>query len=675
MFQASYSSDGWIGDVKAYEIDTTPGSPTYGQVITTSYVWSASEKLEELNWNTDRLIVTYNGSNAGIPFRADSLTDTQKAQLDTNWEASGAVNITNYLRGDTTNEEDNGGSYRNRYQTLGDIIHSSPLHKNGVLYVGGNDGMLHAIAADDDDEVVVEGGEELFAYVPNLVFENLNELADPDYSHKFFVDLTPAAADVTLSGVSTILVGGLGKGGKGYYALDISDVSNESLPFSTESELAAKVMWEYPNSGTPTTEVDDLGFSYSRPIIVRSNDSTNAEWVVIFGNGYNSQNGNAVLVILNASDGALIKSIDTGVSSCNGLSTPVAIDYNFDEKVDYVYAGDLKGNLWKFDLTDSDYNNWDSAYLESGPTPQPLFTAKGPGGTVQPITTKPDVMSHCEKDGYMVIFGTGKYLGESDFSDTSTQTIYGIWDYGDDSDDDEYIGSFDRGSTPELSNQPDWATGESLTLLQQNIVPSTEADTNFWTVGSQRLRILTNNIDDIENPWETTSLDESEVTCGDGAGVIDCDPDSVGSYPDPVKYLGWYFDLPISGERVVSDLMIRDGKVVVISYIPEQSPCGSGGESVVMEMDACSGGRLSEAQLDINEDGVIDDNDLVNIGTDDDPIYVPPTGIEAPGRLLPPAILGLDDDEEMKYFSSSRGNIESVVEEAVKQGIVHWIEH
>ena len=118
----------------------------------------------------------------------------------------------------------------------------------------------------------------------------------------------------------------------------------------------------------------------------------------------------------------------------------------------------------------------------------------------------------------------------------------------------------------------------------------------------------------------------------------DCDVDGTGN-PDPLENAGWYFDLPISSERVVSDVLLREGKAIVISYTPEQTPCGSGGSSIVMEMDATSGGRLDHPQFDINEDGVIDDNDRINIGTDDDPVWVAPTGLHASGRLHPPAIV------------------------------------
>ena len=175
------------------------------------------------------------------------------------------------------------------------------------------------------------------------------------------------------------------------------------------------------------------------------------------------------------------------------------MDPNHDEKVDFVYAGDLKGNLWKFDLSQKDIANWKVAFMPGG-VAQPLFQAKGPGGTVQPITTRPDVMYHPQKHGFIVCFGTGKYLGDSDYSDTSVQSVYGIWDYGDtvydlrlknvspgwgwsDDDDTEFLGVFDRSSSQKLSNQPD-----KVSLLEQTQKVYTVTTGTL----SQKYRILSN---------------------------------------------------------------------------------------------------------------------------------------------------------------------------------------
>ena len=701
MFQASYSTDGWTGDVKAYNVDTVTG-----EVILDAPLWSASHELgdelanansswdepdwNQTDWDSGRLIATYDpSSNSGLPFRIPAglsagITDEQKNYLD--GDADLAQQKLNYLRGDNANEEDNGGSFRNRSAKLGDLVHSSPLYQaytisgvdKGVLFVGGNDGMLHAFDADD--------GHELFGYVPNLVFPNLHYLTNTDFVHRYFVDLTPYVAETGTTaegGHGTLLVSGLGKGGKGYFCLDVSN----PFDFDDEDELAAAVKWEYPRPSPHTSDAerDNMGFSFSKAFIVDSNDG----WIVIFGNGYDSETQCAALYILDADTGALKELIRTGEASCsgscNGLSTPLPLDVNGDYKVDYVYAGDLNGNIWKFDLSSSLSSEWKVAYEDSSGDPAPLFTAKGPGGTTQPITIMPSVMTHCQAalNGYLVLFGTGKYLHTDDMADTTTQTIYGIWDYGDE--DDEYLGTFDRGAAPSnkpLSNQPD-----SVSLLQQEQVYYAEEDLGDYT---RYLRVISN----YEPVWET-DLDAN-------------DPNN--KLPDPSYHAGWYFDLPLSKERVVRDGAVRDEKYIVITSIPKDSPCAAGGDSIVHEMSACSGGRLDEAAFDITDDQIVNESDLIEIdnpdydpsqpttpsGTPTDPtgsgaaggsggaggsdanpekIFVAPTGIQYPSMMYPPVILRMPDEKtEMKYFSTAAGNITMLQETAEQRGMYYWKE-
>jgi len=253
----------------------------------------------------------------------------------------------------------------------------------------------------------------------------------------------------------------------------------------------------------------------------------------------------------------------------------------------------------------------------------------------------------------MVLFGTGQYLGDPDFINTETQTIYGIWDYGDDADDSEYLGTFDRGSTPELSNQEN-----TVSLLEQ-----TEIFFGLDPGGALTydLRVLSDN-----NPSWVTVADIN----GTGAGQ---DPsDTVANH------VGWFFDLPISKERVVRNVIIRDGKLIVVSSIPKSSPCAAGGDSILHEMDACSGSRLTEPQFDINDDGVINDDDLIVIDDPysddpDDTLTVAPTGIKYPAMIYEPIILR-DDDIEMKYFSTAAGNIIMLKEESEKRGMFYWRE-
>jgi type IV pilus assembly protein PilY1 len=145
----------------------------------------------------------------------------------------------------------------------------------------------------------------------------------------------------------------------------------------------------------------------------------------------------------------------------------------------------------------------------------------------------------------------------------------------------------------------------------------------------------------------------------------------VGSDPDPVSNAGWYFNLPESGERVVSDVRIRSGKLTVISYVTEGSQCGLSGHSWVMVMDPCTGGRLSEAYFDINGDGAIDDQDLINIGTTTHPIWVPPTGPKIDGKVELPSYL-IDGAVEKGFYNTSKTEIEEILQKAPRLGMTYW---
>ena len=635
IFQGSYSyiDDEWAGEVSAYRLDEISG-----QVITDPPEWLASEKLQAKAWDT-RNILTYNGSTSGLPFTYADLTDEHKLKLGVDAES-----VVNFIRG---KDPDSSG---NRSNMLGDIVHSSPVFIDDVVYVGANDGMLHAFKASD--------GSELFGYVPYLVFDQLKDLADPDYEHSFYVDLTPTVKKgeklLADSGDQTILVGGLGKGGKGYFALDITDITD------SKSMTPDDVLWEFPKETADQTDKDDMGYSFSKPVVVRSYNTAHP-WIVIFGNGYNSSpDGNSVLFILDAKTGEVIQRIPAGTGPNNGLSSPIAVDVDFDDIVDFIYAGDLRGNLWKFDLTSTKDSEWEVAYKD-GVAGVPLFTAIDPDGNRQPITSKPDVMFHPEQHGLIVCFGTGKFLGTDDFSNIQLQTIYGIWDYGDrafqpgfglgwsDDDDTEYLGAFrDPLSTTFLSNQP-----AQVKLLQQ--VASEVKD----GVGENEVivRVLT-----ADKPEWITEADSS----------VDQLPDPTDSVPNDA---GWYLDLDVyTGERVISDVILRDGILIVIGFIPEQTFCGAGGESVFMELNAFTGGQLAGVNFDIHDDESVGEDDYVEIEVGGKMIKVPPSGIKLAGNIQPPAIIKLNDKTEKKYLSSSGGGIVEITERAVKTGIAYWME-
>lgn len=467
VYQVIFNSGEWFGELIAYPISTAG-------VIGTA-AWNAGTKLATPTAST-RAIITYNPASAdGVSFRWASLTAAQQATIQGADSVTVAQDRLNYLRGDGTNETCAGACaagypFRQRpTNKLGDIVNSSPQHvgapsgqyelpqflltayltdsdyltfrsanigRTPVVYAGANDGMLHGFNACSPVGTgctAANQGTELLAYVPSSVYSNLRSLSLPGYTHKYFVDGSPTVADAKISGDwKTVLVGGLNAGGRGVFALDVTTPS-------TFSEATAKniVLWEFNDSHDT-----DMGYTYAKPLIAKMNNGTGTgKWAAIFGNGYNSASGIAKLFILyieegvdgtwNATDFVKIDTKAGSVSLPNGLASVNAIDRNIDGTVDTIYAGDLLGNMWKFDVSDTNDNNWKVAF-GSTPAPAPLFTACGgacSGSNYQPITSRPEVSFHpTDFNTTMVYFGTGKYIETSDPATTATQTFYGIWD-------------------------------------------------------------------------------------------------------------------------------------------------------------------------------------------------------------------------------------------------------
>ena len=287
-----------------------------------------------------------------------------------------------YVRGNPANEGNGATNYRRRnVSRMGDIVNSSPVFvshpglnisdpsyatfkatyagRADMIYVGANDGMLHGFLAST--------GAEKIGFVPSPVYNRLSGLTAQGFSHKYLVDGSPVVGDIKLStGWKTLLVGGLNGGGRGLFALDVTDPAN-----FTEANANNVAMWEFTSS-----DDNDLGLTYAQASIIRLN---NGQPGVVVGNGYNNTgSGRAKLFVLNAETGALLAKIDTGVGSVanpNGLSTPAVVDLDGNGTADYAYAGDLRGNIWKFDLTAGSAGSWNVAF---GGTP--LYTARDGGG-------------------------------------------------------------------------------------------------------------------------------------------------------------------------------------------------------------------------------------------------------------------------------------------------------
>ncbi|MGV6853312.1 MAG: pilus assembly protein, partial [bacterium] len=384
-FRTGFDSGGWTGQLIAFPVndDGTFGSAVWdaGCVITGGPCDALGGVSAGLGQNfNDRNILSMNDSGNPIAFRWGSLSTNQQNLLNQdpvtgNTDGLGPERL-DYLRGDRTNEVANGGPFRTRTGLLGDVINSraiyvaapaesyrdawpsgspeiaSPyadykeaqLNRPGVVYIGANDGMMHAIDAAT--------GSEKWAYVPNKMYKKLGQLSNVGYGHESFVDNTVHVGDAFVGGAwKTLLVGGYRLGGQGLYALDITDYAG------TEGNPGAKVLWEFTDESAGGA---NLGYSYGQPQITRL--LYNNKWVAVVGNGYNNSeadaavgNGHATLYILDLQTGAVIKELDTGAGSAarpNGLATPQLADYNGDGVTDAIFAGDLMGNMWRFDVSD-----------------------------------------------------------------------------------------------------------------------------------------------------------------------------------------------------------------------------------------------------------------------------------------------------------------------------------
>ncbi len=628
VYQARFNSADWSGQLLAIQINPD------GSLGSTA--WDAGELLKS---QTTREIITRNtGTNAGVAFQWGTIDIAQRNELDINpgtgsADGLGAQRLA-YLRGDHNDEVANGGSFRNRPNNfvLGDIVSSGPVFvgtppfaypesldpnyagfKQGpassrteMVYAGANDGMLHGFDAAT--------GEEKIAYVPGYVYPELRELTDTNYSHRYFVDGTPTASDVYYgSSWHTVLVSGMHAGGQGLFALDVTDPGNFS-----ETQAPALALWEFTDA-----DDKDLGYTFGKPAIIKMK---NDQWAAVFGNGYNntendgatttSTTGNAVLYIVDIETGALIRKLDTlrgkatsaDLTTPNGLASPAIVDKEGDFVADYIYTGDFQGNLWKFDVTDSDPNNWfvmTDTGLKTG-TPTPLFQATDAGAVPQPITVRPTVSQHPDgEDGYMVYFGTGKYLEAGDNTTASAQVnaFYGIWD--------------------EMGG----ATG-----------PHTTVD---------KADLQTQTLTEISGPPDLRTITDNPITAwGTNAG----------------EHMGWKVDLPGTAEKNVTNPILIGERVLFTTLIPDDTPCGFGGTGFVMELNYQNGGPPDGPVFDVNDDGVIDSSDNnggdvvvgfnPNIGMLPDPAILHP-GSSTSGQLM------------QKVFSGSSGAVSTIANDPV----------
>lgn len=580
VYQAKFDPIHWSGQLLDFPIDPVTGK------LAAVPAWDAAKRLAAMDPDQRVILTTNLTLKAGVAFRwpanaarpgRTEIDATLITALDTSsggtLDKQGSLRMA-YLRGSSANEGDKAPQFRRRLgEKLGDMVNSSPhyvgapsanyrapgyaafrsaqLARRKMLYIGANDGMLHGFDAAT--------GEEKLAYVPSAVFGNLSRLTDQGYVHRFFVDGSPTSGDAFYNkDWHTVLVSGLGAGGRGIVALDITRPDNFS-----DTNAGSIVRFEF-------TEKDDpaVGHISGAASIVKLNDG---RWAAVFGNGYNGGgDGQSTLFVVDIETGALIRKLQTGIGSAanpNALAAPLVIDTDNNLTADTVYAGDLSGSMWKFDLSAADPKDWTVAYR--------LYLAP------EPITTAPDAGEH-PRGGYLVLFGSGKYVESSDITSKPINAMYGVWDRG-----------------AEVTDG----------LLAQTL-------TEIGVVEGRKYRTASKN----KINWSI--------------------------------HKGWVVQMPNIAERIVSDPVLRGGRVIFTSIIPSGDVCSAGGRSWLNEVEWLSGGQLDKPPFDSNLDGQVDSGDLLAEG-----VSTGETIMSGPAIQKSP-VTGLEN----KFFNESSGAISSVTE-------------
>ena len=429
--------------------------------------WNAHTLLTALAWDTRQVITNQDG--IGISFTWSLLSDPKMDILKGGSDAAYGQKVLRWLRGETTYAAE----FRPRPASsiMGPIVNSNPVvqtrpdgryfgdffsgyaefvenwaSRRLVLWAGAGDGMLHAFDASNTNL----GGKPILSYIPDPVFSRLPDWASPNGAKvQSFVDGSPFVGDIKVGNTwYTYLFSSLGRGGKAIFALDVTqagiattdkkgtvdtadDVTTVTGSQLDEAHASAIFKWQL------TSEQDsDLGYIVSEPTSSRITNQpgqiammNNGRFAALFGNGVDSATGKAALFIVFAdgldtvSNGGKYKKLVVPIGESNGLSTPTWVDINNDRVADYIYAGDIKGNLWRFDVRSASPSEWVVSYFQ-----KPLFTAKDEDDNPLPITGAPETKFH-PLGGVVVNIVTGISLRTEDFPNAArTNGLFGIWD-------------------------------------------------------------------------------------------------------------------------------------------------------------------------------------------------------------------------------------------------------
>ena len=554
--------------------------------------WTCVEE-DATYWQT-RNIFTIRNTNSKVPFLWNQLTAAQRLALDQVTAADNTLDtdpyvspFLNYVRGDRSLERCKvDGQFRWRFSLLGSIVNSRPVYVpagtgDGVVVVGANSGMLHGFSATN--------GDELWAYIPSLILDRVGLQREPATRPRYLMDGELRHRDIGVPNAAQhIVTGGLGAGGKGLFVLDVTDPSDPGVITEIAGATAGFVGGAADNR---------IGYIHGRPTIARLPDgSGGSRWYVVSGNGYASTNGRAHLVLIPLDGTPTPEFRATDATDNNGLSAPSLIDATGNGVVDYAYAGDLQGNLWRFDFNNNNV--------------QRVFTA----GPSKPIVVEPDIARHpVTDDGFMIYFGTGSLLSGADVAVTSQQSVYGIWD-------------------------------RPLNTAHNSWLP---IDVN---------RLATQTLQSADVTWDIPT-GSCGATLGTNATTtvrfIQAPPDNptwTGASPN----LGWQVHLPRAGERVIGHPQVRAERIQFITTNPydmanppernafptdaaHQAALNQSG-SWMLQLDLATGGNALRARalFDLNKDCTLSVTDGAPIGATAFDATTIPTGQYPVGVNLGP---------------------------------------
>ncbi len=627
IYLATYTPDNWWGSVQSLPLVTTNGTLSIsatanwdascvltGGACPNMGTDAQGNALKTITAQTpaSRQLLTWNPtSSQGIGLAWTNLTTSQRSVLN------GTDNLgqdrVSWLRGVRSVEQlqtPTPGNLRARNKVLGDVIDSSPtfvgapvsgtlpdsfadalyssitvpemasgaqaysdfvtsnVARTNVVYVGANDGFIHgfesgAYTSSGSYDSTLNDGKEVLGFLPAglLTGSKLTNLTSPVYTHDFYVDATPAVGDLFYGNAwHTWLVGGVGSSGSEIFALDITNPANFS-----QANAASLVRGDWLGG---SGGLSNLGNTVGTPIIARMHSG---QWAIVFGNGLNSGKSAGVYIgLVDSTTGAVtFQFLDTKVGSgtiANGITYVSSADLDGDHIADYFYAGDLRGNVWRFDVTSKNSSQWSvSKFGATGTNVNPLFIAKDGANTLQPITTAPVIASvrTGTTNRLMVFFGTGKKTPftatQGDQYATGTQTFYGIWDYD--------MDTWNGNSPIKYASLSTTQTIARSTLLSQTLVSQTTGGGTGQVLGYR-------------------TLSTAKKVCWQGS--TDC---STGN-----NQYGWYFDLPDTKEQIIYNPTIVEGAVVVNTAIPPSVSaiqCNPGLQTGwTMAFDPASGGGV-----------------------------------------------------------------------------------